>query len=262
MNVESVVAETEEYQQSEPQEVEQVEEVQAEEEQPAFQMPERFEGKSAEDIVNSYLNLEDKMKPQGAELGELRPLKQYADSLLQQQAKPEPQVEVEEPDFFDDPSAAVQRAIENDPTIQQMREQTKLQQQQSSQQKFAGAHPDYMDVVQDRSFQEWVSESPIRVQLFQQANANYNFDAGNELLTNWKDRKMISKTQEVEAAKEENRKNGLKAGKGVSKSSGESTAGKKIYRRADLIRLKQTDPAKYDTLADEIYQAYQEGRVK
>ena len=54
----------------------------------------------------------------------------------------------------------------------------------------------------------------------------------------------------------------MKTGEGVSRASGESTAGKKIYRRADLIRLKQTDPQRYQSLADEIYQAYAEGRVK
>ena len=42
--------------------------------------------------------------------------------------------------------------------------------------------------------------------------------------------------------------------------SGESS--KRVYRRADLIRLKMTDPGRYETLSDEIMQAYSEGRVR
>jgi hypothetical protein len=42
--------------------------------------------------------------------------------------------------------------------------------------------------------------------------------------------------------------------------SGEAT--KKIYRRADLIRLKMTDPDRYESLQPEIMRAYTEGRVK
>ena len=90
----------------------------------------------------------------------------------------------------------------------------------------------------------------------------YNFDAANELLTTWKERSMINKTREAEAEQEASRKAALKGAKSESRSSGEAKAGKKIYRRADLIRLKQTDPNRYETLQDEILMAYAEGRVK
>ena len=42
--------------------------------------------------------------------------------------------------------------------------------------------------------------------------------------------------------------------------TGEST--KPIYRRADLIRLRMQDPVRYDSMADDILQAYAEGRVR
>jgi hypothetical protein len=42
--------------------------------------------------------------------------------------------------------------------------------------------------------------------------------------------------------------------------TGESS--KRVYRRADLIRLKMTEPDRYDALSEEIIKAYQEGRVK
>jgi hypothetical protein len=35
-----------------------------------------------------------------------------------------------------------------------------------------------------------------------------------------------------------------------------------MYRRADLINLQITDPRRYEALAEEIQDAYAEGRVK
>jgi hypothetical protein len=45
-------------------------------------------------------------------------------------------------------------------------------------------------------------------------------------------------------------------------TGGTGEATKRIYRRADLIRLKMNDPARYEALQPEIMAAYQEGRVK
>jgi hypothetical protein len=45
-------------------------------------------------------------------------------------------------------------------------------------------------------------------------------------------------------------------------TGGSGESGKKVYRRADLIRLKMTDPQRYDALSDDITRAYQEGRVR
>ena len=42
--------------------------------------------------------------------------------------------------------------------------------------------------------------------------------------------------------------------------SGETS--RKVYRRADLIKLRMTDPDRYMALQDEIMSAYAQGRVK
>jgi hypothetical protein len=52
----------------------------------------------------------------------------------------------------------------------------------------------------------------------------------------------------------------MKAAQVDTGGSGESS--KRVYRRADLIRLKMNDPARYEALNDEILSAYAEGRVK
>ena len=223
-----------------------------------YELPEKFRGKSQKEIIEAYSNLEKELGRKGQEVGELRKL---ADDFLRSQVnqrEPEPEEEV---DFYDNPKAAVEKLLKNDPRLKQAEETAAAMKAQAAMAQLEKTHPDFMDVVQDSNFQEWVKGSKIRTQLFVAAD-NYDFDAANELLSTWKERSMINKTKEAEAEQEADRKAALKGAKSESRSSGEAKAGKKIYRRADLIRLKQTDPNRYETLQDEILAAYAEGRVK
>jgi len=224
------------------------------------ELPQKFQGKSASEIAEAYENLEKELGRKGQEIGELRKL---TDSFLQTQIthNKETTTDTEDLDFYDNPEAAVRTIIERHPKFREFTQQTQQQQATMTAQQLEKAHPDFKDVVTSPDFQEWIAGSKIRQRLFKEADA-YDYDSADELLTIWKERQMISKTKEVEAEKETTRKAALKTGKGVSRTSSESTAGKKIYRRADLIRLKQTDPNRYDTLSDEIFSAYQDGRVK
>ena len=240
-------------------------EVETEEETP--EVPDKFAGKSVEDIIKSYQNLEQELGRKSQEIGELR---QLSDSFLKAEVArstsgnnlqaENSNTETEE-DFFEDPNKSVNSLIENHPKFQEFQQFQAQQQAEASKVKLEQAHPDFMDIVQDTGFQNWVQSSKFRTDLFQQADA-YNYDAADELLTHWKERSMIDKTAEVQEQQKATRKKALKTGKSESKVSSESTAGKKTYRRADLIRLKTQDPQRYADLADEIYAAYAEGRVK
>jgi len=239
----------------------------AETQEPAFEVPDKFSGKSVEDIVKSYQNLEQELGRKSQEIGELRNL---SDSFLKAEiSRNEPQTSQQtensdpetEDDFFEDPSKSVNSLIENHPKFQEFQNFQARQQQESSKGQLEQAHPDYVDIVKDSKFQDWVKASTFRTDLFEEAD-KYNYGAADELLTHWKERSMIDKTAEVKQEQADTRKKALKTGKTESRSSSESTAGKKIYRRADLIRLKQTDPNRYADLADDIYEAYAEGRVK
>lgn len=229
-------------------------------------MPSKFAGKSTQEIIDSYTNLEKELGRKAQEVGELRKL---SDSFLQAEVartKQNPQdntpleTKDNDVDFFDDPNKAVNDMIENHPKFQEFQQFQAQQAQAGAKAQLEQTHPDFTDVVQDKAFQEWVQDSPIRMQMFQAADS-YNFDAANELLSNWKDRSMISKTQEVKQAAETNRKDALKAASTESRSSSGSNAGGKTYRRADLIRLKMEDPSRYESLEDDIFAAYADGRV-
>ena len=239
----------------------------AETQEPAYEVPDKFSGKSVEDIVKSYQNLEQELGRKSQEIGELRNL---SDSFLKaeisrngpqtSQANENSNNETED-DFFEDPSKAVNSLIEKHPRFQEFQEFQAKQSQDSSKVQLEQTHPDYVDIVQDTGFQDWVKASKFRVNLFEEAD-KYNYEAADELLTHWKERSMIDKTADVKQEQDNSRKKALKTGKTESRSSSDSTAGKKTYRRADLIRLKQNDPNRYADLADEIYEAYAEGRVK
>jgi hypothetical protein len=262
---EEISADVEEQNTVEPDETLELQE--AETQEPAYEVPDKFSGKSVEDIVKSYQNLEQELGRKSQEIGELRNL---SDSFLKaeisrngpqtSQANENSNNETED-DFFEDPSKAVNSLIEKHPRFQEFQEFQAKQSQDSSKVQLEQTHPDYVDIVQDTGFQDWVEASKFRTNLFREADS-YNYEAADELLTHWKERSIIDKTAEVKEKQAATRKKNLKTGKTESRSSSDSTAGKKTYRRADLIRLKQNDPNRYADLADEIFNAYAEGRVK
>ena len=196
---------------------------------------------------------------QAQEVGEVRKL---ADELIKQNlgAKSQP-VEKEEPevDFFEDPKKAIHKTIETHPDVLAAREASAQFRVLQAKQKLAQTHPDYEQVVKNEDFTNWVKSSPIRIGLYAKADAEADFDAANELLSTYKELRGV-RTKQVEQQASASRQQTMKAAQVDSGGTGEGS--KRVYRRADLIRLKMTDPARYDALSDEIMAAYAEGRVK
>ena len=127
------------------------------------------------------------------------------------------------------------------------------------QQKLAQDHPDFGQVVQDPEFVNWVKSSPVRLGLYAKADGEFDYDSANELLSTYKALRGVKAKQTTDAG-EATRKSNLKAATVDAGGTGESS--KRVYRRADLIRLKMSDPNRYEALSDEIMQAYAEGRVR
>jgi hypothetical protein len=201
---------------------------------------------------------------QGQEVGQQRQLIQQLmeQSQASQATEPTEDAVSFEDSFYDDPAKAVNSAIENHPEIIKAREGNAKSAQNANLSQLEATHPDFMDIVGDNDFQKWVGESGIRTELFRRADADYDFNAANELLGTWKQISMIGKTQEVNKAEKVKRQKAMRQTSSETRSSGDSVGGKKIYRRSDLIQLQVSDPNRYADLSDEITQAYQEGRVK
>jgi len=195
---------------------------------------------------------------QAQEVGEVRKL---ADELIKQNLGSRQQTRQEEPevDFFENPQKAVQRTVDNHPDILAARQVTLEMKRAQIQQRLAQEHPDFGEIAKDQDFANWVKSSPVRIKIFEQADSGYDFDSANELLSTYKQLRSVKQKQTSDDG-EVTRKQNLKAVGVDVGGSGESS--KKVYRRADLIRLKMQDPNRYDALSDEIMAAYQEGRVR
>ena len=222
------------------------------------ELPEKYREKSLDEIVKMHQEAEKLIGKQAQEVGEVRKL---ADELIKQNLGSRQQTRQEEPevDFFENPQKAVQRTVDNHPDILAARQVTQEMRRAQIQQRLAQEHPDFGDIAKDQDFANWVKSSPIRIKIFEQADSGYDFDSANELLSTYKQLRSVKQKQTSNEG-EVTRKQNLKAVGVDVGGSGESS--KKVYRRADLIRLKMQDPNRYDALSDEIMAAYQEGRVR
>jgi hypothetical protein len=222
------------------------------------ELPEKYREKSLDEIVKMHQEAEKLIGKQAQEVGEVRKL---ADELIKQNLGSRQQTRQEEPevDFFENPQKAVQRTVDSHPDIIAARQVTLEMKRSQIQQRLAQEHPDFGDIARDQDFANWVKSSPVRIKIFEQADSGYDFDSANELLSTYKQLRSVKQKQTSDDG-EVTRKQNLKAVGVDIGGSGESS--KKVYRRADLIRLKMQDPTRYDALSEEIMQAYQEGRVR
>jgi septum formation inhibitor MinC len=261
-------------------------------------MPEALRGKTPAQLAKMYREAQTLIGRQGKELGDYRrQFDQYVQQDLAERrqrrvaadaAAPAPAVkkpEEIEAEFFAKPVEAVDARVSEHPEIKRLREQQQAliqreQQrvQQSNHDAFNRLHPDAREILQDPEFQQWVGASQVRIALLRRADAKYDVAAGNEVFGTWKELKAARAAQAAQTASEagralaaakaktaEARKQAVKDATvptGGNASPAEGGSGKKIYRRADIRRLMENDPARYEQLSDEIQLAYAEGRVR
>jgi hypothetical protein len=231
---------------------------------PKTEVPQKFEGKSVEEIVESYSNLEKQYGKQGNELGELRKL---ADTLIQKNLQESQATNAQselpplkEDDFLTDPVNSVRRIVEEalqpiKGAIEQTTADTTINRLQTK-------HPDLEQIVQDVDFQKWVMESMPRQDMWQRASTG-DFNYADELISQYKalhGQHAAAQEQQVKTEKEKELQAATSVASGISSDGSQKS--KPTYRRAELIRLQIEDPRRYQELSPEIYQAYSEGRVR
>jgi len=243
----------------EPVETQLQEEVEQPQQNPT--VPDKYQNKSLEEVVQMHQEAEKLLGRQSSEVGELRKVvDDFITSQPQQQA-PQQYVEPEDDiDYFTDPQAAVNRAIENHPKIREAQEYSTQYKKQASLALLNSKHPEMQDILKDPKFADWIKASKIRTQLFVEADQQYNADAADELFSLWKERKTVAE-QTVQVEKQA-RKQQLKAANTGGAQGSSEVSRRKVYRRADIIKLMKTDPERYQALSEEILKAYAEGRVK
>jgi hypothetical protein len=180
------------------------------------------------------------------------------------QNTPEP-VNIEGADLLDKPNEALDSFLK--PRLEKSNEpiQQRLNQLENliAQTQFANRHPDYETVGNDPKFVAWVNQSAYRSRVAQQA-LNGDFLAADELMSEWKRISSNDNTTDDGMNNAQNLEEARKVGLETSANSAGASGSGKVWRRADLIRLKMERPEVYEDpkFQEEILKAYSEGRVK
>lgn len=227
-------------------------------------LPERFQGKSAEEIANSYLELEKMNSRQAQDLGEMRKtvdelVRQSVDTDQESDASAEDTITVD--DLYEDPEGAIARVIEKRTPVaeEDPRQDPAFQASvESLNEKYEG----WNDLVQTPEFQNWVHESPYRARTAAEANG-YDFDAANELLETYYALHKQGESAEQKAAREQALNDA-----GLETGGAEYEEPTTAFSRAELLNLrlraKRGDYEAENYLKanrEQIAIAYEEGRI-
>ena len=136
------------------------------EEQPQEpEVPEKYQGKSVEELIQMHQELEKFSGKQRNEVGELRQVvDNYIQTELSAKEAPEQQQvdDSEDVDFFVDPQKAVDSRIANHPKIKEAEAYTQQAKQQATLAQLKSKHPEMETILQDPKFAEWIKGSKVR----------------------------------------------------------------------------------------------------
>lgn len=234
-------------------------------------IPEKYRGKSVEELAKIAEDIEREKSRLGNELGQTR--KQLLERQIEAKPK-EPPKQVTADEVLTNPNDAIEQVVSQSPTINKVKESvSRLDELERNfqLQSFERTYPNYMQDLKDPAFIEWVSKSQVRQQLAGRAD-QYDFNAADQLWSLWDEQKDLVKQLEVakEQAKVQTREKKLKDGM-VESGTGGTTETKKVFSRYEIqnlkTRAKQGDKAAEAVVSDpnwqrEVNAAYADGRVK
>ena len=221
------------------------------------EVPERYRGKTAKDLIRMHQEAEKLMGRHSKEVGDLR---RVVDDFIKAQTVAKEAPIEEDVDFFSDPKKAVEVAVSRHPKIKEAERMSAELARQTALQQLQAAHPEYQDILSDENFKEWVGKSKVRSELLSRADQRFDFDAADELFSSWKERQVLVKTT-VETQKADRKQQIKQASTGNVKGSAEPMS-RKIYKRSEIIDLMRNNPQRYMDMQPEIMAAYAEGRVR
>lgn len=240
--------------------------VQAIEEEPVEEEPvedtpvSKYSDKSHEEMVAILEERERHIGQQSNELGNMRQTFEAMARTQSVPAQPEPEP-VEEADFFVDPQKAVDQRINNHPALKQAQETAQRLNYAQGLATLQQRHPDVKEVLQSPEFNQWVQGNPARVRRFQYADQSGDVDEADDLISTFK--QLNKSVATAKAAEKTAQKKAVRAAAvGGPRGNADAASSKRVYRRADIRQLMQTNPQRYEDLQPEIMAAYAEGRVR
>lgn len=223
------------------------------------QIPEKFRGKTKAEIARIYQDLEREFGRRNNELGDLR---RITDDILRAQLSPQTgdkgdeEEEISADDLLNDPAAVIRKVMQNDPSRREAAEREARARQEAALSQFKTDHPDAKDLMANPDFQSWLAKVPSREQRFLAADAQLDWNTANEIITTYKE--VTAVARDTADTQREQALDDVRSAPAAAQAGGKK---RKLIRKADIFKLKRTNPARYEALQPVILQAYRDGRV-
>ena len=237
------------------------------------EIPDKYKGKSVEEIINMHQNAEALATRQGAELGQLRRLTDEVLNLKKPETqKTEERKPVTVNDILNDPEKAIRDAVASSEGVRRAEAaEARVSKLESdlSEQSFVTKHTNFAKDINDPDFVAWVNKNPLRQALATRV-AQKDFTAATNLWDMWDEYKELSGKKET-TTNNDNKQNGRKVPTTVKTAPADGNKSKQIWSRAKLMELREqvnrgvpaalarwNDPG----FQDRMHAAYAEERVK
>lgn len=225
--------------------------------------PDKYKGKTVEDIIAMHMNAERKIADQGNEIGA------YRKTIMQPAPtvdKTKERVPVTVDSLVNDPDKAILDAVNHSPVadrLEKQAQQLETLERDVAYRTFASQNPAWQSDITDQEFIGWVSKNPVRVHLATLAD-NRDFNAATNLWGLWQEHKEI-----VSATNTKKKEQKLVEAR-TTRTGATETPGDTIYSAAKLMALRHRAYSGEDRAAAErlneiqpdLIQAYKEGRVR
>jgi hypothetical protein len=212
-------------------------------------IPDKYAGKTMQEVVEMHMNAEKEIGRQANEVGTYRDLLKSMSEASNVQAPQtdtaeEQPVEVSSDDLWEDPTGAirsvVQETLRNEIAPLQQSQQEQVQAQQFAQ--LQHIHPDMEDIGASPDFQAFVEKSPYRLMDAQRWIENRDVDAANRLLSDYKEIHGDTAAPGDVSAVNKARAVSTEAGRGSGGPKGKDTLSKR-----EVMKVFINDRDLYDT---------------
>jgi hypothetical protein len=235
-----------------------------------FTVPDKFKGKTAEEIAQSYVELEKYQGTLNNQLGDYRSMTDRFLSIEEKRVADLETVEQEEfeidpTELLSNPGKVLDEYYENrrgkDPVYDNLTARLDQLEGQVGQSALANKHADATDVINTPEFKSWVGEDSFRGRIAQQAVASKDVEALDYLLTQFKGITPASQDTGDTGSQSTEVQRAQSVVTESASSGNASVKSDKRFSRRKLVHLKMTNPDEYSARADEILMAYAQGRV-
>jgi hypothetical protein len=237
---------------------------------PESQIPERFRNKSAEDIAQSYVELEKKFSQQGNDLGQMRKtldefIRLQSEAGVSNNKDPE---QDEKPktidDLYSDTEGTIRDVVDKaaGDRLEKVEKELAEARLKEELEELSRDFPSWQKDTQSEQFIEWIKKDPIRQQTALIASQHNNTAAARSLIGTWYE-VQAARTAADKAQRESALRDGALEGSGGS-HGGTSQVFSRRALMDKRIAAKRGDDSAQQYLIDNreaIAIAYEEGRI-